>query len=52
LFLKTEQDGSTIASGIPLQICDVFLPELNKAGAEMSLDTLASLLQPFLHSLG
>ena len=41
-----------MSTGIPLQICDVFLAELNKAGPEMSLDTLAAILQPFLHSLG
>jgi len=34
-----------------LQIIDVFVPELNKVNAEISLANLAALLEPFLHTL-
>jgi hypothetical protein len=41
-----------ISKGIPLQICDVFLQELNKTDSEgISFTQIAALLQPFLHSL-
>jgi hypothetical protein len=40
------------ASGILLQICDIFVQEINKVDSQASLDTLASLLEPFLMSLG
>lgn len=42
---------STTALGIPLQICDVYLPELCKTdGKDISFETIARLLQPFLHT--
>jgi len=39
------------AQGIPLQICDVFLPELCKVDSGVSLVLLQKLLQPFLTAL-
>ena len=42
-----------MSKGIPLQLCDVFLQELNKVDAEnISYGHLASLLSPFLQALG
>ena len=42
-----------MSKGIPLQICDVFLQELNKVDAEdISYKNLAKLLEPFLVTLG
>jgi len=41
---------TTTALGIPLQICDVYLPELCKIDSEISFETLANLLHPFLHT--
>jgi hypothetical protein len=41
-----------ISKGIPLQICDVFLQELNKVdGEEISFKHLSSVLDPFLNGL-
>lgn len=40
------------AAGILLQISDIFVQEMNKVDAEAPLDTLASLLNPFLRALG
>jgi hypothetical protein len=39
------------AQGIALQICDIFVQELNNVDKDASLEQLASLLQPFLRSL-
>ena len=39
------------ASGIVLQICDVFLQEFNSVDSEASLDTISSVLEPFLMTL-
>ena len=45
-LFKEENFGS---QGIPLQLCDVFLQELNKVDAEnISYANLAQMLQPFL----
>lgn len=42
---------NTTALGIPLQICDVYLPELCKTdGQDIAFETLARLLHPFLHT--
>ena len=41
----------TTALGIPLQICDVYLPELCKSdGEQISFETLSRILHPFLHT--
>ncbi len=49
LFLEE----NTVSKGIPLQVCDVFLQELNKVDAEnISYKDLAQLLSPFLYALG
>jgi hypothetical protein len=49
LFLEE----NTVSKGIPLQICDVFLQELNKADAEnISYKAIAEILSPFLSALG
>lgn len=49
LLVTLMADGTT-ALGIPLQICDIFLPELNKVDRDVSFNTLAALLHPFLHT--
>jgi hypothetical protein len=42
-----------VSKGIPLQLCDIFLQELNKADGEgLSYLNLAQLLSPFLKALG
>jgi hypothetical protein len=42
---------SNTALGIPLQICDVFLPELCKVdGPSVSFEVIAQLIHPFLHT--
>ena len=48
----SEQSLAKSAFGIPLQICDVFVQELNKADSEISLENMAELLHPFLLALG
>lgn len=50
LFLNSQKQANT-ATGIPLQICDVFLKEMNKVDNLVSLDNLAAILDPFLGSL-
>jgi hypothetical protein len=45
-------EETIISKGIPLQICDVFLQELNKVDAqEISYVNLAALLEPFLFAV-
>lgn len=51
LFVNSRQ-GELIASGIPLQICDVFVAEMNNIDSKASLERLAALLDPFLKALG
>lgn len=49
LFLEE----NTVSKGIPLQVCDVFLQELNKVDADnISYMDIAQLLHPFLYALG
>ena len=49
---KLFMEETIISKGIPLQICDVFLQELNKVDAtEISYRNLAALLEPFLHAV-
>ena len=52
LFVKSEQEGSETATGIPLQICDIFIPEMNKIQPNASMEELAALLDPFLKTIG
>ena len=52
LFVKSEQEGSETATGIPLQICDIFIPEMNSVQPNASMEELAALLDPFLKTLG
>jgi hypothetical protein len=40
------------ASGILLQISDIFVQEMNKVDSDAPLETLADLLNPYLKSLG
>jgi phage terminase large subunit len=49
--LFTDQKMAKTAAGIPLQICDIFVQEMNKVDANASLENLAELLEPFLKSL-
>jgi chaperonin cofactor prefoldin len=49
LFLEE----NTVSKGIPLQVCDVFLQELNKVDADnISYKAIAEILSPFLSALG
>ena len=44
-------EETVISKGIPLQICDIFLQELNKADAhDISLVNLSLMLEPFLNA--
>jgi hypothetical protein len=52
LFANSQQGGADTATGIPLQICDIFVAEMSKVDAEASLERLAALLEPFLKALG
>jgi ribosomal RNA-processing protein 1 len=53
LIRKLFSEENTTSKGIPLQLCDVFLQELNKIDAEgISYKGIAILLEPFLQSLG
>lgn len=48
LFLNENE----MSKGIPLQVCDTFLQELNKVDAEnISFASIAALLEPFLHTM-
>jgi hypothetical protein len=45
-------EETIISKGIPLQICDVFLHELNKSDSlSISYKDLSSILEPFLHAV-
>lgn len=45
-------EETLISNGIPLQICDIFLQELNKVDSEnISFMNIANLLSPFLQTL-
>lgn len=50
--MSSKQQGEIIASGIPLQICDVFVAEMNAVDSDASLDRIAAILDPFLKALG
>ena len=52
LFVNSQQGGADTATGIPLQICDIFVAEMSNVDADASLDRLAALLDPFLKTLG
>jgi len=39
------------ASGVTLQICDIFVQEINKVDDSISLEVIAGLLDPFLKAL-
>jgi hypothetical protein len=51
LFLKSQKSDNAVV-GIPLQICDVMVEEMNKVVKDASLEVIASLLQPILDSMG
>jgi hypothetical protein len=45
-------EESLISKGIPLQLCDIFLQELNKSDShDISLVHLSQILEPFLYSV-
>jgi hypothetical protein len=44
-------EESLISKGIPLQVCDIFLQELNKVDPNISYVNLSSMLAPYLYSL-
>ena len=45
-------EETMVSKGIPLQISDVFLQELNKVDKDgISLENLSSILEPFLHAM-
>ncbi len=48
--LLTEE--SAVSKGIPLQLCDIFLQELNKSDSlDISNQHLSSILEPFLQAV-
>jgi hypothetical protein len=50
---KLFTEENTVSKGIPLQVCDVFLQELNRVDAEgISYKAIADLLSPFLSTVG
>ena len=51
-LLINAQKLNVTASGIALQICDVFVQELNKVDKDVSLEILVKILDPFLRALG
>lgn len=49
---KDDSAGSLTSKGIPLQVCDVFLQELNRSDSlNISLQDLSSMLDPFLKAV-
>nr|AAF25621.1 unknown protein [Sterkiella nova] len=49
---KDDSAGSLVSKGIPLQVCDVFLQELNRSDSlNISLSNLSSMLDPFLKAI-
>jgi hypothetical protein len=45
-------EESIVSKGIPLQLCDVFLEELNQVDSQdISTSQLSSLLEPFLFAM-
>ena len=51
-LLIDSQQLNVAAAGIALQICDVFVQELNKVDKDTSLENLVIILDPFLRALG
>ena len=52
ILLDSQDTAITTAQGIPLQICDIFLKEMNRVDADLCLDDLAAIIDPFLKALG
>ena len=52
ILMDSQDTAITTAQGIPLQICDIFLKEMNKVDADLCLDDLAAIIDPFLKALG
>lgn len=49
---KLFKEETVISKGIPLQICDIFLQELNNVdGKGISFKNIADILEPFLNTL-
>jgi len=51
-LLINSQKLNLSAAGIALQICDVFVQELNNVDQDASLEILTMILDPFLKALG
>jgi len=51
-LLVNAQKLNVTAAGIALQICDVFVQELNNVDKDASLEILVKILDPFLRALG
>jgi len=49
--LKTLFQNKLASPGLQLQIVDIYVPELNKSNDEVSMETLAAFLEPFLTAL-
>lgn len=49
--LFNHQLESQTASGVTLQICDVFIQELNQVDSFIRLELIAELLYPFLKAI-
>ena len=52
ILLDSQDSALVTAQGIPLQICDIFLKEMNRVDSDVSLDDLAQIIDPFLKALG
>ena len=51
ILIGSQKSGQNTATGIALQICDVYVQEMNKTNENASLETLNGLLDPFLKCL-
>mmetsp|Transcript_23087 Transcript_23087/g.35753 ORF Transcript_23087/g.35753 Transcript_23087/m.35753 type:complete len:245 (+) Transcript_23087:721-1455(+) len=52
LKLFTDPKLADSVTGIPLQICDVLVQEMNKVDSKATLDIIAGMLAPYLSALG
>ncbi len=52
LGLFTQPKLADAATGIPLQICDVLVEEMNKVDKGANMEAIAGMLSPYLSALG
>mmetsp|Transcript_7710 Transcript_7710/g.12934 ORF Transcript_7710/g.12934 Transcript_7710/m.12934 type:complete len:296 (+) Transcript_7710:242-1129(+) len=51
VFMNSQKQENAVV-GIPLQICDVIVEEMNKVDPDAPLEVICAILQPILDSLG